>query len=54
MKNKIVKIGTKTKWGKVVMVGYVGERYYWIIGKDKVVSMMPACVVEDKKISGIK
>lgn len=44
---KPLKIGTKTKWGVIKMVGYVGERYYWMVAKDKSISMMPASVLEE-------
>jgi len=40
-----INIGTKTKYGKVVGILWLGERYYMII-KNKVVSLMPACVIE--------
>lgn len=44
---KIKPIGTNTPFGKVVAIGRtLGERYYWLISKSKVVSMMPASVVE--------
>ena len=41
----LLALGSKTKWGKVVAVGWIGERYYWMIDKYGV-SMMPASVVE--------
>lgn len=44
----ILLLGAKTKWGKIIAVGYVGERYYWMIDKYGVVSMMPADVVEEE------
>ena len=46
IQNKPLKIGTKTRWGIIKMIGWVGERYYWMVAKDKSVSMMPADVVE--------
>lgn len=49
-KQKIIVIGTKTKWGTIKAVGYVGERYYWIIDKYNVVSMIPASTVENSNI----
>jgi hypothetical protein len=42
----LVKIGTKTNYGIIKAVGYVGERYYWIIDEHKTVSMIPAKVIE--------
>ena len=42
-------LGTKTRWGKIVAVGYVGERYYWMIDKHGTVSMMPAISVEGEQ-----
>lgn len=45
----IVKLGSKTPYGKVVAVGLIGgERYYWMIGRGQGVSMMPADVIEPK------
>jgi hypothetical protein len=41
----IVRLGISTQWGVVVAVGYVGERYYWML-RNGVVSMMPAKLVE--------
>jgi len=38
--------GTPTKWGRVAAIGWVGERYYWLVARDGAVSMMPASVVE--------
>ncbi len=41
-------LGTKTEWGTIEAVGITGgERYYWMVDKLKVVSMMPAFMVED-------
>lgn len=46
-------IDTKTPWGPIGAVGVVGgERYYWMIDKHGVVSMMPACVVEEADDDG--
>jgi hypothetical protein len=48
---KILPLGTETKWGKIEMVGITGgERYYWMIDKHKVVSMIPALIVEEDNI----
>jgi hypothetical protein len=42
----LIKIGTVIKdFGKVVAVGWIGERYYWLI-KNGVVSMIPASTLE--------
>jgi len=44
---KIIPIGTKIKpYGVIKMVGWVGERYYWLIDKDNTISMMPASLIE--------
>lgn len=40
-------IGEKTKYGVIVAIGWVGERYYWL-KKNGVVIMYPARMVEDK------
>jgi hypothetical protein len=40
-------LGTRTPWGPIVAVGWVGERYAWMIDRHGTVSMMPASVVED-------
>lgn len=45
--NRLLKINSKTKWGKIKAIGFIsGERYYWMIDKYGCISMMPACVVE--------
>lgn len=43
--NPPLPLGTMTRWGKIAMVGWVGERYYWMV-KGCCVAMMPAGVVE--------
>ena len=46
----ILTLGTVIEpWGKLVAVGFVGERYYWFISKYGVITMLPASVVEPKK-----
>lgn len=48
MNEKIIPLGSKTKFGIVSMIGNLtGERYYWSIDKHKSVNMMPANVVEN-------
>lgn len=42
----LIALGTKTRWGKVAAIGWIGERYYWLISKDGVVSLMPATVID--------
>lgn len=43
-----VKIGTKfNHYGEVVAVGYVGERYYWLLSPKGVTSMIPATIIEN-------
>ena len=46
--SSLVAIGTVIKpWGKVIAVGLTGgERYYWL-DDNGVISMMPACEIED-------
>lgn len=39
-------LGTRTNWGIIKAVGWIGERYYWIVDKFGVVSMIPASIVE--------
>jgi hypothetical protein len=39
-------IGTRTQWGAVDAVGWVGERYNWLHSEDGTLSMLPASVVE--------
>ncbi len=36
-------------FGKIVMIGHVGERYYWFKNKCGVISMLPAKLVEEIK-----
>jgi len=39
--------GTQTRWGTVSAVGTIsGERYYWLIDRNSVMSLMPSDVVE--------
>ncbi len=43
----MLKLGTMTPWGKVAAVGVIGgERYYWLVDRDILVSMLPASLVE--------
>ena len=43
----MVPIDTPTQWGKVAAIRFAdGERYYFLVDKHGMVSMMPACVVE--------
>jgi len=43
----IVKIGTEVKpYGKVAGILFIGERYYFLVDKNKVVSLMSASVIE--------
>ena len=45
--NDMLKLGTMTPWGKVAGVGVIGgERYYWLVDRDILVSMLPARMVE--------
>lgn len=44
-------LGTKTEWGIIESVGITGgERYYWMVDKYKVVSMIPAFIVEKQHL----
>jgi hypothetical protein len=43
----ILHIGDKTKWGRVGGIALIcGERYYFLVSKTGVVSMMPSAVVK--------
>ena len=43
----MLRLGTMTRWGKVQAVGFRdGERWYMMIDKHGVVSLMPGPVVE--------
>lgn len=45
---KLIPMGTKTKWGKVVGVRCeAGERYYFILEKGNITTFFPADVVEN-------
>ena len=45
--DKPLRLGKKTPWGRISAVGLTGgERYYWMIARNGVISMMPADVVE--------
>ena len=47
-KQGIVPIETKTKWGKIsAILMKEGERYYMLLDKKGVVSLLPADVVEN-------
>lgn len=46
MTNTMKSIGTKTKYGIICAVGWVGERYYWIKSKLGTISMFPASIIE--------
>ena len=44
---KIIPLGAKTHWGKIAAVGIRdGERYYMMVDRHRVVSLMPAAIVE--------
>jgi hypothetical protein len=44
-----IPLEAKTRWGRVVAIGFIGgERYYWMISRWGTVSMMPAFVVEEE------
>lgn len=42
-----LEIGAETKWGKVSAVGWIGERYYWLVDKCGDVTMLPESVVKE-------
>jgi hypothetical protein len=50
--NEPLPLGTKTKWGKIGMIGITGgERYYWMTSWDgpvASVAMIPAFIVESE------
>ena len=42
----LIPLGTKTKAGKVSMVGCIeGERYYWVVGYAGGVALIPASAI---------
>ena len=42
----IVPLGSRTKFGRIASVAWLGERYYFMVSKSGTVSMMPASEVE--------
>lgn len=47
MKDKPINMGSDTKWGKIIGIGFIGgERYYWMQDKHGAIAMMPWSVVE--------
>ena len=44
---KPLKIGTKTKYGIIKAILFIGERYYMCLAEDGSVSLMPADVIEN-------
>lgn len=42
----MLELNTKTPWGIICAIGYVGERYYWMIDEHGVVSMIDAHTAE--------
>jgi len=43
----LVALGTEIKpYGRISAVGWVGERYYWLVNKRGDVSMIPASIIE--------
>ena len=42
----ILPLGTKTQWGEVVSILWIGERYY-MLERENDIALMPADVVED-------
>ena len=42
----MIMLGTKTIYGEVVAIGWVGERYYWLVDRHGSVAMIPAIVLE--------
>lgn len=52
---KPLRIGMNVRgYGRIIAVGYVGERYYWLKNASGVVSMMPADVIEATSLEGSK
>lgn len=41
----MIDIGTETNYGKIVAVGWVGERYYWCSDENGMISMIPEVVM---------
>ena len=49
MGNVLLPLGTKTEYGKIEMIGFVGgERYYWMVDRFGCVSMIPAFMLENR------
>lgn len=42
----LLRLGTPTYFGKVVAVGWIGERYYWTLDKWGTISMIPSRLLE--------
>ena len=40
-------IGDETLFGKIIGIGFIGERYYFIMNEDSI-SIMPASLIEEK------
>ena len=40
-------------YGKVAQVGWVGERYYWLIDEEGTIAMMPADVIEQDDLPNL-
>ncbi len=45
---EMIPLGARTRWGIVTAVAWLGERYYFFVDKYGVISMLPACVVEEE------
>lgn len=45
--NPPLPLGTETEYGTIEMIGCLnGERYYWMVDQDGMVSMMPDFIIE--------
>ncbi len=47
MELPMLPLGTKTQYGEIAAVGWVGERYYWMVSEGGVTSMIPADAMGD-------
>lgn len=50
MEKQLFQLGShinRNGWrGKVIAIGWLGERYYWLLQDDGVVAMIPAAVLD--------
>jgi|GEM_PF-6775520 len=50
MVNKVLNLGTKTKYGKIVAIMWLGERYYMCSRyRGKLTSLIPGSILEKEE-----